>query len=761
MNHKSSKTTLMTAALAVVLAAMTISANVSAQDRDDPPGRAARLGLVEGSVSFEPGGESEWVDAVPNRPMTIDDKLWADRDSRAEVDVGSASIYLNSNTGISFLNLDDRTVQIQLSAGSIDIRVRDLHRDDVFEIDTPNQAFSVYQPGRYRLEASENGDSTVVSVREGEGESTGNGQSYTVHAGQRATFSGTTQLNVAVDELGGPDGFDNWSYGRERRYEESRSARYCPRDMVGYQDLDEYGDWRGESEYGNVWFPRVEAGWAPYRFGHWAWIDPWGWTWVDDDPWGYAPFHYGRWAFFGGAWGWVPGPVDVVPVYAPALVVFVGGGGFVAGGDVAWFPLGPREVFVPSYPVSATYVNRVNITNTTINQTTITNVYNTTIVNKNTTITNVNYVNRNVNGAVTAVPQRAFATAQPVNRVAVPVSAQQLARVQVSARAPVAPAREAVLGAHANTAGRVAAPPPAVVNRPVLAKTQPPPPPPPFAARQQALAQHPGQPLPRGELQRMRPGNTPAAHPQVKVVAPSRPAPLPPARPGNQPANAAPPNQPGNRPGNPPAANERPGMNPAQPNRPQPNQPSPNQPSPNQPSNQPSTSRPAQPNRPFEPPPRNDRPPATQPNNAPNRPQPNQPPPNNRPETNRPPESNRPPSAQPNNPPNRPQPNEQPSNNRPEANRPESSRPEPSTRQEPGYPSQNRQEAPRNEPPPPRQNPSPSERPQPERTPPEARPAQQPDRPPARQPSPEEQKRQEEQRKQEEQRRDQKPQPPG
>src|SRR5207248_11467635 len=114
----------------------------------------------------------------------------------------------------------------------------------------------------------------------------------------------------------------------------------------------------------------------------------------------------------------IPGPREVRPVYAPALVAFVGGG-MVAGGTVAWFPLGPREVYVPSYRVSRGYVNRVNVSNTTVNQTTVTNVYNTTVINNNTTTINVTYVNKNVNGAVTAVPQRSFASAQPVSRSAV------------------------------------------------------------------------------------------------------------------------------------------------------------------------------------------------------------------------------------------------------------------------------------------------------------------------------------------------------
>ncbi len=488
--------------------------------QDDPPSRVARLGYMEGSVSFQPAGETDWVQAAPNRPMTTGDKLWADQDSRAELQLGSAVIRLNANTGFSFLNLDDNTVQIQLTSGTLNVRVRRLDRNDVFEVDTPNLAFSIYQPGSYRVEASEDGTYSVVSLRQGEGEATGNGQSYALHAGQRWTFSGTDTLNADVVDLGGPDQFDNWAYNRDRRYDDSRSAQYLSQDVVGYEDLDDYGDWRDDPGYGHIWYPnRVAVGWAPYHEGHWDWIPPWGYTWVDDSPWGYAPFHYGRWVFIGGRWGWVAGPVAVRAVYAPALVVFIGGGvGF--GGNVGWFPLGPREVYVPSYRVSRAYVNRVNISNTTVNNVQITNVYNTTIINnRSTTITNVTYVNRNVRGAVTAVPQRAFAGAQPVSRNAVAVNARDIAAAPVSARVAVVPTRESVLGARAATANRVAAPPAAVMNRQVIAKTPPPPPPVPFAKQQQALAAHPGQPLARSEVQSLRPAATEAALPDGQAGA--------------------------------------------------------------------------------------------------------------------------------------------------------------------------------------------------------------------------------------------------
>jgi len=242
---------------------MAAQGNRDQRDQDDPPSRVARLGYMQGSISFQPAGESEWVEAVRNRPLTTGDKIWADRDSLAELQLGSAVITLNSNTGFSFINLDDRTVQIQLTSGTVYVRVRHLDRDDVFEVDTPNLAFSVDRPGRYRVQAGDDGRYTVVGIREGEGEATGNGQTYTLHAGQRTTFEGTESLHADVESLGDADEFDNWSYNRDRRYETSRSAQYVSHDVVGYEDLDDSGDWRPHPAYGVVWFPRVAVGWAP------------------------------------------------------------------------------------------------------------------------------------------------------------------------------------------------------------------------------------------------------------------------------------------------------------------------------------------------------------------------------------------------------------------------------------------------------------------------------------------------------------------
>ena len=506
--------------LAIALALTFLAPSRAVADGDDPPARVARLSHTDGAVSFNPAGTDDWVAAVINRPMTTGDKLWSDNGARAELHIGSASLRIGSTTGFSFLNLTDDVAQIQVTEGTLRVRVKRLQENETFEIDTPNLAFSVLRPGTYRVDVNEGGDTTIVSVRGGEGEVTSGGQAYSVHANQTATFTGTDQLNADVQEGVGGDDFDQWCVDRDLREDRSTSARYVSPDVIGYEDLDAYGGWRPVPGYGTVWFPNaVAVGWAPYHYGHWVYIAPWGYTWVEDEPWGFAPFHYGRWVVVGGVWGWVPAPAPVVgvayvrPVYAPALVAWVGGphfavgvgvgGGFAAGAAVAWFPLGPREVFVPSYPVSRTYVNNVNVTNTTVNTTVVNNYYTNVVVNKN--VTNVTYVNQRVTGAVTATSGTAFSSGQPVARNVVVVNQRDVISAPAVVSAPaVAPTRQAVLGTGAPSTVR---PPAAFVNRAVVAKTVPPPPPPAFAKQQAAIQANGGRPLATSQFHQLQPAN--------------------------------------------------------------------------------------------------------------------------------------------------------------------------------------------------------------------------------------------------------------
>lgn len=474
--------------LAGVLLMLQTPVTAWAQDQDedqDPPSRVARLNYAQGSVTFQPGGEGDWVTAVPNRPLTSGDNLWTDEGARAELHVGSTAIRLAPETSMTVLDLDDRTMQLRLSEGTLNLRVRHLDDGDLVEVDTPNLAFSLQRTGEYRVDVDSAGDVTIVNVLSGRGEVTGGGYSYTVVAGQSARFDGTDQLNYDIGQLPRPDDFDNWAAERDHREDGAESANYVSPEMTGYEDLDDYGHWQYVASYGTVWVPSsVSADWAPYRDGHWAYISPWGWTWVDDEPWGFAPFHYGRWAYAENRWCWVPGPVAVRPVYAPALVAFVGGVSISVGGGpgVGWFPLAPGEVYMPYYRGSRGYVERVNVTNTVVNVTRVTNVYN--VYNSNQhNVTNITYVNQRVNNGVTLVSRDTFVNARPVERNLGRFDVRQLANAPVERGIQVQPVRASVLGS--GTPARFK-PPQAIVNRQVVATQRPAPPRQPFGQRQAA-----------------------------------------------------------------------------------------------------------------------------------------------------------------------------------------------------------------------------------------------------------------------------------
>jgi len=433
-------------------------------DEKDPPTRVARISYVDGSVSLQPGGEGDWGSAARNRPVTIGDKIWVDKDSRAELQAGQAAIHLGSMTALSFLNLDQGITQMRLAEGSVNFRVRELREGELYEVDAPNLAFTVKQAGAFRIDVAESGNSARVTVIRGEGEVTAGGKTYEIQSGERGEFNGTDDVTYIISHAPGPDGLDRWAEERDLKEDNSVSAKYVSRDMVGYDDLDDYGDWRDEPEYGHVWYPReVAVGWAPYSYGYWNWVGPWGWTWVDYSPWGFAPYHYGRWNYFAGRWGWCPGPYYGAPIYGPAFVGFFGGGwGFGAGFGVGWFPLGWGEPFFPWFHCGRGFVERINVRNTFIRNT---NIF-------NTNIRNINYVNaRNVH-AVTVANREAFVRGQAINRGAVHLTPAALRGAQVTNSVGLKPTQHSSLGA-ANVRSHVPRPPAAVQNRSVMARTAP------------------------------------------------------------------------------------------------------------------------------------------------------------------------------------------------------------------------------------------------------------------------------------------------
>jgi hypothetical protein len=453
----------------------------------DPPARVGRLNYLRGSVSFAPRGVNEWAPAILNYPLTTGDSLWSDEQSRAEFHVASTVIRMDQSTALEILNLDDNTLQLRLSQGTIDVNLHEVVAGEHFEVDTPTAAVSLSQLGDYRLDVNVDGTSVQVTVRTGDAEITTSPYDFHVYPGQSTVISRSgTNLSYDIHPSAPPDAFDQWATARERQEQIAlQEARYVPSTMTGFEDLTQFGTWQTVPGIGPVWIPAVQAGWAPFRFGRWVWAEPWGWTWIATEPWGFAPFHFGRWMLIGSEWAWVPGPVVVQPVFAPALVVFV-----VIGDFIGWFPLAPGEVFIPSFAASATFVQRINVA--------ITNV---TVINE--IRPHHEFVFQQAPDAVTIVRKTVFTDAEPVMRSHIVVAGPMMGRARViGTAAPVAPTVHSVLGGVAP--GPMVVRPPLGAARTVVVRQTPPPVPVPFKVQEKFLTGTLGRPLDPETMARLR-----------------------------------------------------------------------------------------------------------------------------------------------------------------------------------------------------------------------------------------------------------------
>jgi hypothetical protein len=330
----------------------------------DPPAVVGRISNVQGQVTIV--GEGEPAAAILNWPVSNADHISTSRGGRAEFRVGSTAVRVDGDSDLEITDLDDDLLRLRLNYGSVIVRVKnpDMLRD--FELSTPHARVTLIEPGEIRVDADRTPDTTQVSVLAGSARVDGAGASMTVANGRKAEVSPDSVRTMVAAR----DYFDIWAQTRDREDDASVSTRYIPAEVTGYEELDRNGTWRETAEYGAVWTPRtVAVDWAPYRDGQWIWRDPWGWTWVDNAPWGYAPSHYGRWVLVDRRWCWAPGRIVGRPVWAPALVGWVGGtqlqvnvGNRGRAPGLGWYPLGPRDHYVPPYRVSVDHERRLTWT---------------------------------------------------------------------------------------------------------------------------------------------------------------------------------------------------------------------------------------------------------------------------------------------------------------------------------------------------------------------------------------------------------------
>jgi hypothetical protein len=413
---------------------MTFLAAVPALALDEPPARVGRISFVSGSLAFHTPGQNEWSAATVNYPVATGTSLWTEPEARTEIRIGPNTIAMSGGTELDIGRLSTRVTQLNLPQGRVYLRVRRRDQTNTFEIAIPRGGVMLLQPGYYDIDAGKEDQPARVAVFEGAARFAGNGVDIEIKPGDVAVLNGSNPV-IASLERAVADDFVEWC--RSRDYDEKRLAApyLVSSNMTGYAELDAHGRWDTTPGYGEVWYPNVPAGWAPYTQGRWAWVEPWGWTWVDDAPWGFAPSHYGRWAFVGERWCWVPGSFEPSPVYAPALVGFLGGAGaglYVSGAvgpQLGWFPLAPGEIYWPSYRADPTYVRAVNRGNVA----SIDAIQFPRNGRLPAQVTHAGFANRRF---ATVVPQHVFATGGKIDPAARHPAAGALERAAVTMRSP-------------------------------------------------------------------------------------------------------------------------------------------------------------------------------------------------------------------------------------------------------------------------------------------------------------------------------------
>ncbi len=377
------------------------------QQGGDPPARVGRLARLSGTVSSHTQDQDQWTPAVPNYPVTSGSAFWTQPNAQAVIEVSASRIVMAPATELDIGTLSDTTFQATTPQGEVYLQLLPSGQGENYALQTPRGLVTLGVPGRYGIVAGDTENPTLVTVIEGAAHVEGPGVSLDTGPEQTASITGTDVFQNTILPAQ-RDPFLTAVLGGERPSGAPPSAAAA---MPGAEDLAQYGNWGQSPEYGPVWYPRVAPAWAPYRDGNWAYVEPWGWTWVDSEPWGFAPFHYGRWINIGGRWAWVPGGAvsGSGPVYAPALVTFLGVGAAIGVGvgigaalsehRIGWCPLGPREAYLPWYRASDRYLRQVNFRN----------VNNIRSFDRNVTIEN--FVNR---GAATMVPASVMTASRPV-----------------------------------------------------------------------------------------------------------------------------------------------------------------------------------------------------------------------------------------------------------------------------------------------------------------------------------------------------------
>ena len=314
---------------------------------------AARMSETLGGTFVLGKDDIEWSHAEPNLVVEKGDLLQTDEAGMAEVQFdGMGILRIGERSRIAILELDQTKV-IGMDSGKAYLRVtgrNNAHKE--FALTFPSGQISTTGMALVRIDILEDGRAEVAVIRGSIYLETASETATVVESGERVLINSQGLSEYLPLEFARRDDFGAWSEERDVALSMYRRPAYLEEDIVGAEDLEDYGEWVYADDY-NVyaWQPYVVEDWQPYFYGRWYDSPYFGSTWIPEEPWGYVTHHYGSWNYdhyYG--WIWLPGYT-----WRPAHVHWVASGDYFG-----WVPIGYY-----GYPVITTYpyyVRTINIT---------------------------------------------------------------------------------------------------------------------------------------------------------------------------------------------------------------------------------------------------------------------------------------------------------------------------------------------------------------------------------------------------------------
>ena len=342
----------------LIFALLFTAASPATGQQQKQPILVGHIAHLEGQLLRYVPETKDWVATVKDAPFGLEDALYADKNTRAEIIMPNSTILrIGGNTQAQLLRLTDDVTEIDIASGTA--RFYNNSSNTVIRATTPFG--SVVAPAGTSFDLYVGDESIEVIALKGRVEFVhpAGTTKYEVIAGSSSIIANRSQ--VASGEGLTDAAWNSWNAERDRIWEQrlnqrGQTARYLPEQLNSEAYvLEEQGSWENvyyDGLYHQCWRPtHVSAGWAPYTCGRWTtWYGDQ--CWVPAEPFGYVTHHYGSWVYVDARSGWYWAP-PVVPVGVAGVPAYTIGYGWYPGRVswiytdtyIGWVPLAPYEPY--------------------------------------------------------------------------------------------------------------------------------------------------------------------------------------------------------------------------------------------------------------------------------------------------------------------------------------------------------------------------------------------------------------------------------